>query len=111
MISEVVQDNNSAESQSVLDKVNSWASSKDMRLNPSKCKELIISFSHAREPPPVLSIDGVPLDRVEYHKLLGLTLQSNLKWNIFIENITSKASKRLLFAGFLNVTAYILLSF
>ena len=92
--SEVVQDNNSTENQSVL-KVNSSASSNDMRLNPSKCKEVIINFSHAHEPPPVLSIDGAPLDRVECHKVPGLTLQSNLKWNTFSEHITSKASKRL----------------
>ena len=93
--SEVVQDNISTESQSILDKVNSWASSNDMRLKPSKRKELIINFSHAYELPPVLRIDGTPLDRVECHKVLGRTLQSNLKWNTFIEHITSKASKRL----------------
>ena len=93
--SEVVQDNISTESQSTLDKVNSWASSNDMRLNPSKRKELIINFSHAYELPPVLRIDGTPLDRVECHKVLGRTLQSNLKWNIFTEHIASKASKRL----------------
>ena len=29
------------------------------------------------------------------HNVFGLTLQSNLKWNIFIERTTSKASKRL----------------
>ena len=85
----MVQDNNSTESQSVLDKVNSWASSNDMQLSPRKCKELIINFSHAQELPPVFRIDGTPLDRVECHKVLGFTLQSNLKQNIFIELITS----------------------
>ena len=54
-----------------------------------------LQISHAYEPPPVLRIDGTPLDCVECHKVLGLTLQSNLKWNIFIEQITSKPSKRL----------------
>ena len=93
--SDVVQNNISTESQSIPGKVNSWAYSNDMRMNPSKRKELIINFSHAYELPPVLRIDGTPLDRVECHKVLGRTLQSNLKWNIFIEHITSKASKRL----------------
>ena len=109
--SEVVQDNNSTESQSVLDKVNSWASKNDMRLNSSKCKELIINLSHAHEP---LSIDGTPLDRVQCHKVLGLTLQvpSNLKWSIFIEHITSKASKRLHILRVLErIMAYMLPSF
>ena len=67
-----------------------------MRLNPNKCKEIIISFSCAHELSSVLSIDGMPLDCVEcHHNVLGLTLQCNLKWNIFIENTTSKVSKRL----------------
>jgi hypothetical protein len=93
--SEVVQENGGTESQVVLDKINSWASANDMRLNPNKCKEMIISFLRAHELPSALSIDGMPLDRVECHNVLGLTLQSNLKWNIFIEHTTSKASKRL----------------
>jgi hypothetical protein len=91
----VVQENGGTESQVVLDKINSWASANDMRLNPNKCKEMIISFLRANELPSALSIDGKPLDRVECHNVLGLTLQSNLKWNIFTENTTSKASKRL----------------
>ena len=66
-----------------------------MRLNPSKCKEMIISFLSTRDLPPAHSIGEVPLERVECHKVLGLLLQSNLKWNTFIEYITSKASKRL----------------
>ena len=78
--SEVVQENGGTESQVVLDKINSWASANDMRLNPNKCKEMIISFLRAHELPSAL-------DRVECHNVLGLTLQSNLKWNIFIEGL------------------------
>ena len=93
--SEVVQGNSSSESQVILDNINSWSIANDMQLNPNKCKEMIISFSSACDFPPALNIGEVPLERVECHKVLGLTLQSNLKWNIFIEYITSKASKRL----------------
>ena len=66
-----------------------------MRLNSNNCKEMIISFLRANEHPSALSIDRKQLDRVECHNVFGLTLQSNLKWNIFIERTTSKASKRL----------------
>jgi hypothetical protein len=43
--SEVVQENGGPESQLVLEKKNSWALANNMRLNPSKCKEIIMSFS------------------------------------------------------------------
>ena len=66
-----------------------------MRLNPSKCKEMIIFFSNTRDLPPTCSIGELPLERVKCHKVLNLPLQSNLKWNTFIEYITSKASNRL----------------
>lgn len=93
--SEVVKENESTVSQIELDKVNSWAVANDMRLNPSKCKEIIISFSRSIELPPALTINDSPLERVEYHNVLGVTIQSNLKWDIFIDRIISKASKRL----------------
>ena len=59
---------------------------------------MIISFSNTCNLSPALSIDEVLLERLECHKVFGLHLQSNLKWNTFIEYITnyiSKASKRL----------------
>ena len=81
-----------------------------MRLNPNKCKEMIISFLRAHELPSALSIDGMPLYRVECHDVLGLTLQSNLKLNIFIEHTTSKAFKRLTSYMSLNVMVQTLLN-
>ena len=54
-----------------------------------------ISLPNTCNHPPALSIGEVPLERLECHKVLGPLLQSNLKWNTFIEYSTSKASKRL----------------
>ena len=44
---------------------------------------------------PHLKIDDQQLELVTSHKVLGLVLQSNLKWNNDIESIVTKASKRL----------------
>ena len=41
-----------------------------------------------------------PLAKVEHSKYLGITLQSNLKWNIHINSITYKANQSL---GFLKL--------
>ncbi|KAK2547390.1 hypothetical protein P5673_032609 [Acropora cervicornis] len=44
---------------------------------------------------PHLKIDDRQLELVTSHKVRGLVLQSNLKWNNHIESIVTKASKRL----------------
>ena len=44
---------------------------------------------------PRLKIDNQQLELVTSHKVLGLVIQNNLKWNNHIESIVAKASKRL----------------
>ena len=44
---------------------------------------------------PQLKIDNQQLELVTSHKVLGLVIQNNLKWNNHIESIVPKASKRL----------------
>ena len=66
-----------------------------MKLNPKKSKEMRISFKHDNLEFPPLSIDEQIIETVQSHKVLGLTIQSNLKWNEHINSVVSKASKRL----------------
>ena len=68
-----------------------------VQLNPDKCKELRISL--ARNP---VELDAVAIDRKEVEvvsnaKLLGLTISANLTWNVNIEEVVKKGSKRLYF--------------
>jgi hypothetical protein len=69
----------------------------NMKLHPKKCKDFTISF--LRNPPQelssTLSINSQPIEKVTRFKLLGVTLQNDLKWNAHVDAITSKASKRL----------------
>ena len=44
-----------------------------------------------------ISIDKVPLQSVDSAKLVGVTLQSDLKWDENTDNILKKAQKRLYF--------------
>ena len=39
--------------------------------------------------------DNSSLERVESYKLLGLTMQNNLKWDLHVSEIVTKASKRI----------------
>ena len=44
---------------------------------------------------PPLTVDEVNIERVKSSRILGLTVQDNMKWNDHINNIVKKASKRL----------------
>ena len=66
-----------------------------MKLNPKKCKELRVNFQRALPDLAQLTIDGTSLETMNSHKLLGLHIQNDLKWNEHVDIITKKAAKRL----------------
>ena len=78
-----------------LNTIHNWATINWMDLNIKKCKEMRICFFRQRPPLPSLSIDNHHLDIVTSHKVVGLTLQNDLKWGSHIDDIVRKASKRL----------------
>ena len=81
--------------QSDSDRIHQWAVDNNMCLNPSKCKIMCMCFLSEQPVLPVFTIDGKPLDSVFSHKVLGLTLQSDLRWNAHVDSIVPKAAKRL----------------
>ena len=85
----------SSDLQTHLDSINQWIVNNNMRINAKKTKELNICF--AKYPPILqpLTIDNVPLDCVQSTKLLEISIQSNLKWDLHVGTICRKASKRL----------------
>ena len=93
--SENITKGSNSKFQFCIDTINSWASCNLMKLNTKKCKELRVCF--LRESPDLspLLIDGHALEVVRSHKVLGLVIQNDLKWNTHIESVVSKASKRL----------------
>ena len=96
-VSEVVPKGNTSKAQSIVNQVIEWSHVNRVQLNPDKCKELRISF--ARNP---VELDAVVIDRKEVEvvsnaKLLGLTISANLTWNVNIEEVGKKGSKRLYF--------------
>ena len=68
-----------------------------MHFHPDKCN--LISITQKRKPIHfTYKLYDHPLAKVEHSKYLGITLQSNLKWNKHINSITNKANQYL---GFL----------
>ena len=78
-----------------IDMICDWSNTNNMRLNVKKTKEFRISFLKSKPGFDHPTIEGSPLEIVDSFKLLGVTLSSDLSWNIHVSNITAKASKRL----------------
>ena len=94
-LSEVVKTESISVLQTDLDTISAWAKDNNMNLNPKKCKEMVVCpLKHTPDLAPLL-LNEVPLDKVVSHKVLGMTIMDNLKWNKNTNEIISKASKRL----------------
>ena len=66
-----------------------------MKLNPSKCTTMTITF--CKNPPQrqTLSIADVELSVVTEAKILGVVLQSNLKWDSHVTHVMKKYNRKL----------------
>ena len=94
-MSEVIPRNGVSNMPSDFDHISSWANDNCMKLNLIKCKELRIRFLRHKPNFFQLYIDGGPIQIVESVKVLGVTLQNDLKWASHVDNIIKKAAKRL----------------
>ena len=96
-IFEVGQEGDTSQIQESVDMVDIWTSQNDMRLNSEKCKEMIIDFSRnysLTSGIQSVTIGEQVLERVEHAKMLGVTISNNLTWSKHVDNIVSKAGKR-----------------
>ena len=72
-----------------------WSNQWIVQFSPSKTKSLVISNKKDSNLNPPVFINDQPIDEVTSYKYLGLHFTSNLRWNLHIDNITSKAQRRL----------------
>ena len=94
-LSEGLIGNSNSNIQTSLNSVASWSHSNWMKPNDKKGKKMRLCFLKEPINLPHLKIDDQQLELVTSHKVLGLVIQNNLKWNNHIEYIVTKASKRL----------------
>ena len=94
-LSEGLIGNSNSNIQTSLNSVASWSHRNWMKPNDKKGKEMRLCFLKEPINLPHLKIDDQQLELVTSHKVLGLVIQNNLKWNNHIEYIVTKASKRL----------------
>ena len=61
-----------------------------------KTHELLIDFRRNQgHVVPYINMDGSVIHRSDKAKILGVTFSSDLTWNVHIDNIISKAGKRI----------------
>lgn len=77
-----------------LDSLHSWACNWGVNFNVSKTKSMLFTRKVNVNNPP-LYMNNSPLENTPSHKHLGLNLSSNAKWKDHINEIYSKACKRL----------------
>ena len=52
-----------------------------MVLSISKCKDSVIDFAKEKRKFQPLFVDGIPINGVESARILGSTVENNMKWN------------------------------
>ena len=77
-----------------------WSYDNKVNINTKKIKEMLLG-SVSKDPPPVITINSSPVERVQSFKSLGVLLTSSLSWSEHITAVCTKASKRLYFVKLL----------
>ena len=75
-----------------LDKFSDWVKNNHMKLNPSKCAHMKVSFLKKQDEDHALTIDQVPLQEISTTKVLGVHVSSDLKWSNHIYEVLKKAN-------------------
>ena len=70
-----------------------WIADNHLQFNTSKCKYMTISRKRAKELPPTINLNGIPLDRVTEFKYLGILITADLSWTVHINMICTKARR------------------
>ena len=94
---EFVPNGSNDKMQEAVNHLKDWATNNKMELNARKTKDMWISFKRSGRAPPPINIGGTIIERVTKFKLLGVTVQNDLKWNAHVSTIVKKASKRIYF--------------
>jgi ribonuclease HI len=84
--------------QAALNRVSEWCGANGFKISQEKTKAMHICRLRSRpenHSDPTIRLNGQTLEVVNTHKILGLTLDSQLTWRPHIENLKAKCSKRL----------------
>ena len=80
----------------IANEIYSYASQHGMRLNPTKCRELVVNFLQ-NQPSSLspLQLSGTTIQRMSTYKILGVHISEDLTWNMHTDYVFKEANKRL----------------
>jgi hypothetical protein len=78
-----------------LDEFTQWAENNCLKLNPTKCQALQVNFGKSVPLHSDLRIGDESLPYVDKAKVLGLWLQNDLKWDAHVNDMLTRANRRL----------------
>ena len=84
--------------QTGLNEVTSWCDENSMVLNPKKTESMIIANQQMHQRGPFsldLTVKEQTVVQVEDHKLLGVTIDSKLKWKYHIHKVCNKIARNI----------------
>ena len=84
--------------QDSINKTLEWCGKNAMVIHPDKTKCMVITTRQKHQlthPTLHLKLGSTPIEQVENHKLLGLTIDSHLTWNKHIELLIKRISKNI----------------
>ena len=83
--------------QDSLDQVSKWCDNNHMVISPIKTKSLSIATRQKPQLLPLpldLVINGAKIDQVSEHRLLGITIDKTLPWDLHTNNVSKTVSRR-----------------
>lgn len=93
---EIIPRNSISVTNIVADNIIDFAESNHMKLNPKKCKEMVIDpLEYNTTVLRPITISDTTIEKVKKYKLLGVILTDDLKWKEHVDYIYKRACKRL----------------
>jgi len=86
-LTEIIPKDGSSKMSSIVNGVISWSCKNLMNINWSKTKEMAIVTKGAGFPFDILSFSNNIVEQVHSFKLLGVTIDDDLKWSTHVNTI------------------------
>ncbi len=83
--------------QGAADQVTDWSKDNHTKINGTKTKEMVITFAKDPHHIRLININGTEVERVKSTKLMGVIISDNLKSNLHVNSVCSKAGSRMHF--------------
>ena len=85
-------DNIRRDLQQSLNDISGWPCRNQMALNPTETKCKLMAMRHKHQLPLNVNFETTPEEQVSKHRLLGVTVDEQLKWQTHINNICRTVS-------------------